>query len=167
MDFTERLKIIIEFSGLKRDEFAQQCGISRAQLFKYLKGDQEPGTGFYRALKQNMPGIDVGWLIAGIGNMLSIHNGEKDLQNSEVISYQDALENEHFKLIKQFRDKETALNANKDLLDIEKNSNEAFVKAVGYLKGVRDAVSPSASYEKKGTSHTTWKGTDRRKNRAG
>lgn len=68
MDFIERLEHIINKSGLKKNEFAIQCGVSRTQLFRYLKSQQEPGTIFYRNLKINFPWVDLGWLISGISD---------------------------------------------------------------------------------------------------
>jgi transcriptional regulator with XRE-family HTH domain len=75
MNFSDRLKTVISRSGLKRDEFAKSGGISRAQLFKYLKGDQSPGTAFYQRLKANIPWINLEWLISG--------EGEPDLREIE------------------------------------------------------------------------------------
>lgn len=42
-------------------------GVSRAQLFNYLKGGQTPGTTFYQNLKSNKAWINLDWLISGIG----------------------------------------------------------------------------------------------------
>ena len=65
MEFVDRLEYIIKKSKLKRNEFAEKCGISRTQLFRYLKSQQEPGTLFYRNLKINFPWVNIGWLITG------------------------------------------------------------------------------------------------------
>jgi len=67
MEFKDRLKEIITKSGLKRDDFAKCGGISRTQLFRYLSGEQEPSTSFYRNIKKTLPFINIDWLITGSG----------------------------------------------------------------------------------------------------
>lgn len=42
MDLITRLQSVLDETGLDKAEFAEKCGISRAQMFKYFKGDQEP-----------------------------------------------------------------------------------------------------------------------------
>jgi transcriptional regulator with XRE-family HTH domain len=67
--FTDRLKKVIKKSALKREDFAQYAEISRSQLFRYLKGEQDPGTVFYQSLKTNFPWINLDWLITGEGKL--------------------------------------------------------------------------------------------------
>lgn len=159
MNFSERLKIIIDYSGLKRDEFAHKCEVSRAQLFKYLKGDQEPGTGFYRALKLSMPTIDIGWLISGMGNMLINQNPDNEIQNSDVVQYEHPIEAQHMKLIKEFKNKKLAFELNIDLVSFEQDDPSLLYEIKGYFKRMK-------SEEKKTNDHMTRTGEDRRKNKA-
>ena len=64
-DFSNRLRVTIEHSGLKREEFAEKAGIGRTQIFRYLKGEQEPTLSFFQRLKIEFPWVDLVWLMTG------------------------------------------------------------------------------------------------------
>lgn len=164
-DFCTRLECIIGKLPDNKKTFAKKCGISEKQLYIYLKGTSDPGMRFFSNMKIQYPMINIEWLITGIGEPDIIYEDLKiKSSNKDVISYENAIENEHLKLIKKFKNKETALNANKDLLDIEQYSSETFMKATGYLKGLRDGVVPDNVSEQKKVDE--WTGQDRRKNKA-
>ena len=76
MDFPERLKLVIKRSSLKREEFAEKAGKSRAQLFNYLGGAQHPTADFFQAVKAAFPWVNIEWLITGIGAMEAPQIGE-------------------------------------------------------------------------------------------
>lgn len=65
-NFKDRLKYIIERTGLTKVEFASRCQISRTQIFRYLKGEQSPGKKFLDNLNKQFPKVDMMWLITGI-----------------------------------------------------------------------------------------------------
>lgn len=69
MEFSERLKIVIKRSRLKREEFAEKAGKSRTQIFKYLGGEQHPTADFFQAVKVAFPWVNIEWLITGVGTM--------------------------------------------------------------------------------------------------
>lgn len=69
MEFSERLKVLIKRTGLKREEFAEKAGKSRTQIFKYLGGEQHPTVDFFQAIKLEFPWVNIEWLITGIGEM--------------------------------------------------------------------------------------------------
>jgi transcriptional regulator with XRE-family HTH domain len=63
--FPERLKFVINKSGLKREEFAERAGVSKRQLFNYLGGSSEPTLSFFQRSKAEFPWIDLEWLTTG------------------------------------------------------------------------------------------------------
>jgi len=65
MTFSERLRQTIEKTGVSRDEFAALTGVSRSQIFNYLKGESEPSLAFFQRLKESFPWADIQWLATG------------------------------------------------------------------------------------------------------
>lgn len=65
MTFQKRLRQTIEKTGVNRDEFADRTGVSRSQIFNYLKGVSEPSLSFFQRMKQSFPWVDVQWLMTG------------------------------------------------------------------------------------------------------
>lgn len=63
--FPDRLKNVIEKSGLKREQFADRTGVSRRQLFNYLGDKSEPTLAFLQKVKQEFRWVDIEWLITG------------------------------------------------------------------------------------------------------
>ena len=69
MDFPERLKLLIKKTGLSVDLFAGEVDMSRAQIYNYLKGGNEPTAAFFKKVKQRFPWISLEWFVADIGEM--------------------------------------------------------------------------------------------------
>ena len=101
MEFTDRLKEIIKISGLKRDGFAKNGGISRTQLFRYLNGEQEPSTAFYRNIKSHHSWININWLISGEGKPdISFNRGMNyDLLKEIIEGVEQSLNEEELDLL--------------------------------------------------------------------
>jgi transcriptional regulator with XRE-family HTH domain len=161
MDFLERLKYTIKSSGLRREDFAKKCGVSRSQLFRYLNGDQEPGTGFYREMKTNIPGVNLDWLISGIEESdRQTTNKETESETKEDIT--------HSELVNYFIDKDIALKINWNLIKLEKVDPTALVEIDEYIKmkmkikGIEEDVKKKETKE----THPTWNGQERRKREA-
>ena len=74
MAFPDRLKKVIEKSGLKRDEFYARLGVSKSQLFNYLGGRSEPTLSFFQRLKLEFPWVDLEWLTVGSAGSYTIDN---------------------------------------------------------------------------------------------
>jgi transcriptional regulator with XRE-family HTH domain len=148
MDLMSRLKKIIQELGLKNDEFAEKCGISKPQIYKYLSGVQEPGTKFYRNLKINYPSVDIGWLITGIGEM--IQENKDNYPNGEFIGL-DLNTKEQTDILKGFEDQEAIIEMNKNLLYLEKRSKASFEKARNIIIGLKEgtAVATEQDYKQK------------------
>ena len=69
MPFSARLKEVIEKTGLGREAFAQETGVSRRQLFNYLGEKSTPTSDFFQSIKRAFPWVNIEWLITGIGEM--------------------------------------------------------------------------------------------------
>ena len=67
MALKDRLEKIIKAIGMTKKDFAVECGVSRAQLFNYLKGQQVPTATFFVNLKKKYNWINLDWLITGEG----------------------------------------------------------------------------------------------------
>ena len=70
MEFSKRLNTIIQHTGLLKKDFVKKSGVSSAQLFNYLKGEQEPNAKFFRRVSIEFPDINLNWLISGTGSMI-------------------------------------------------------------------------------------------------
>jgi transcriptional regulator with XRE-family HTH domain len=118
--FKDRLRVVIKNSNLTREDFAQISGVSRAQLFKYLKGDQNPGSSFYRNLKLNFSWVDLNWLIAGIENVeLGFKDKKRAQRNIQNLIFLEKINKEVFKNIEAYI--EGSLNCAKIMSGKEKN----------------------------------------------
>lgn len=147
-DFKSRLDYIISKSGVDKKIFAKQCGISENQIYNYLKRDQEPGTKFYRGLKENYPKVSIDWLISGIGNPFIDFKGE---QGGNILDLK------HERVIREFRDKECALEINRALVALERTSSKEFYKLAGVIQ---DRVERQVKYYS-----DRRRGADRRQNK--
>lgn len=116
MEFIERLKSVINYTGLQNADFANKCGISKSQIQKYLNGSQEPKMIFFGNLKKHFPQINIDWLIVGEGEM--IVESQSDI-NTTGNSSTDIVEIEHTKLVKRFKNKELAKKINEQLIELE------------------------------------------------
>jgi transcriptional regulator with XRE-family HTH domain len=163
MDLVERLKKIIQELGLKNDEFAEKCGISKPQIYKYLNGTQEPGTKFYRNLSMSFPLIDIGWLITGTGGMIRIENGCYPKGERAGMGETN---DPYILLLNQFEDKEAVYEIGQNLLFIEQRSKAAFEKARNIIMGLKEGTSVAVAGDRRKKSSTMLEGTDRRKKTA-
>lgn len=126
--FAERLQHIIKVFGFEKNKkgFAKKCGISGNQIYNYADGSQEPGTKFYRGLKESYPEVSIDWLISGQGRPFI----EGQLDN--------VVELKHEQVIREFKDKDFALELNQALVALEKRSLKEFYKVGGYITGLVD-----------------------------
>lgn len=124
-NFKGRLALFINRSGLSKKEFAERCGIKETQLYSYLKGASEPNTKVLRNIKKEFPDICIDWLISGEGEPYFERAAELP---GTVVDLQ------HDRVIRQFDDKQFALEINQALVMLEKVSAREFYKIGGYIK---------------------------------
>lgn len=69
MDFSTRLRELLQKGGLNAAAFGKKVGLSRAQVYNYLGGKHDPPATFFQAVKQAFPWVNIEWLITGVGEM--------------------------------------------------------------------------------------------------
>lgn len=84
--------------------------------------------------------VNIDWLVTGKGDKY-IKEGAGQGEGDEAVDV------EHDEIIKRFLDKKRARDANMALLKIEALDREAFIEAVGYIKGVANNLAMSAKDE--------------------
>ena len=65
----ERIRKIIEFSGLSDRAFAIKCGINQPTLFNQLKGIRAVSLDTILAISKTFPDVSRDWLLLGEGDM--------------------------------------------------------------------------------------------------
>jgi transcriptional regulator with XRE-family HTH domain len=68
-DFPLRLKGCIKKTGMNVEDFGKAVGVSKAQMYRYLSGENDASTAFFQAAKEVFPRMNIEWLITGIGEM--------------------------------------------------------------------------------------------------
>lgn len=152
----DRLRIARELLELTQDQFSKPLGLSRVNITNLESGKVKIST-LHALSFEYVYKISADWLLNGSGD---IFLAEKSTSNGDVVKYEHPIEAEHMKLIKEFKNKKLALELNYDLVSFEHDDPSLLYEIKGYFKRMK-------SEEKKDSSHTTLKGTDRRKNRAG
>lgn len=66
----ERLKKVIEYTGLSDRAFAIKCGINQPTLFNQLKGLRNVSLDTVKAVANTFPEISGDWLLTGFGDMI-------------------------------------------------------------------------------------------------
>lgn len=66
----DRLRQIINYTGLKQTEFADKLKVQRSNISHFLSGRNKPRVDFLEKLKQAYPEINLEWFIMGTGEML-------------------------------------------------------------------------------------------------
>lgn len=69
MGFPERLNIFLKSTGIRKNDLPAKIGVGRGMMFNYLAGRNEPPASFFQSLKAAFPGINLEWLLTGIGEM--------------------------------------------------------------------------------------------------
>jgi len=66
----DRIKQVMEFSGLSPAQFATELGINRSNLTHLFSGRNQPSLDFIRKILIRFPQIKTEWLMMGMGSML-------------------------------------------------------------------------------------------------
>jgi len=80
----ERLKKIINYSGLSERAFAIKCGINQPTLFNQLKGIRSISLESVLAIGRTFPEVSRDWLFMGEGEMLKSQNKDSERINCLV-----------------------------------------------------------------------------------
>jgi transcriptional regulator with XRE-family HTH domain len=131
MKFYERFKKVIKYSGLSKEKFADKTGLSRAQVFRLAKeGEHNPISETLKKIKDSFPEINLNWLMSGDDEMLSYETEES--HRRDVIEI-DKIIKKHINIISEFTDHQKALDANNNLIFLEKNHPDLYEKALEYI----------------------------------
>ncbi len=66
----DRIKQVMEFSGLSPAQFATELGINRSNLTHLFSGRNQPSLDFIRKILIRFPQVKTEWLMMGMGPML-------------------------------------------------------------------------------------------------
>jgi len=67
----ERLKAYMDFKKVNAAELADRIGVQRSNVSHILNGSNNPGAQFIEKLLLAYPELDAGWLLTGLGQMLT------------------------------------------------------------------------------------------------
>jgi len=65
----EKLRIVLD---LNKSAFADELDIPASSIGRYEKGDVEPGLDFFVKIANNLPQINLDWLLSGRGNIFLV-----------------------------------------------------------------------------------------------
>lgn len=65
----DRIKQVMEWTGLSQQDFANKLGISPASLSSIFNGRTNPTNNHVQAIHRSFPEIDINWLLFGEGEM--------------------------------------------------------------------------------------------------
>ncbi|WP_248724966.1 helix-turn-helix domain-containing protein [Seonamhaeicola sp. ML3] len=113
MDFSKRLKKVMEYYGESSSSFAEKIGVQRSSISHILSGRNKPSLEFVLKVLSSFPEVELYWLLNGKGNFPS---SQKELP----------LENKSSKTITERPPLETNLKT----IDIRANENKAIERIV-------------------------------------
>ena len=83
-----RIKKVIEQSGLTMTEFADLLKVQRSSISHLISGRNKPSMDFLEKLVENLPAIDLKWLISGdssLPKLLESSKAQKEEKNIKQI----------------------------------------------------------------------------------
>lgn len=91
-ELSERLRLLFDRKNIKTTKLSEKFGKSRGVVSSYLNGRAAPTYDFFAFLSNEIPDLDMNWLISGRGNMQIGFNDEsiKNLKIADMI-YQQGL----------------------------------------------------------------------------
>ena len=74
IDFTNRLKIILENHQLTASLFADKIGVQRSSISHILSGRNKPSLDFVLKVTKAFSDVDIYWLLNGKDHLLQLDN---------------------------------------------------------------------------------------------
>lgn len=68
-ELSERLRLLFDSKNVKTTKLSEKFGKSRGVISSYLSGRAAPTYDFFAFLSNEIPDLDMNWLISGRGNM--------------------------------------------------------------------------------------------------
>ena len=84
LDFTNRLKKILNYHQLTASLFADKIGVQRSSISHILSGRNKPSLDFYIKIKEKYPEVDLNWIISGVKSKKGKTNTKE--KNDEIES---------------------------------------------------------------------------------
>lgn len=129
----ERLNYILDRLRLGPSAFADKLQIPVGKI-KSIKYGKVRMSAEIAVLIEQVFGFDFRWLMTGQGNPYSKKDIIERPKTSSVYEFQ------HMELIREFKNKQLALNITQNLVEIENLDPESFKRIESYLKGAVDAI---------------------------
>jgi transcriptional regulator with XRE-family HTH domain len=157
-DFGKRLTSKRKLEGLSQDALALKIGTSKSTVQRYEKGELPKGDKLL-ALSFTLD-CSLDWLLKGEGGPSEPSSDDKKVSTDNIHDLQ------HDPIIREFDDKEFALEINQALMSVEKTSLKEFYKLGGYIKalsesGIEMRTEPNRSQSQQ-YDPDVWDGTERR-----
>lgn len=90
MGISQRLKEVLDFSGLSLRAFSIKCGLSQPTLDKQVRGLRKISTETLMSVLDAMPEISAEWLLRGKGTML-LNQGDTSQDKERLNRLVDAI----------------------------------------------------------------------------
>jgi len=81
MELGNRIKQIIDYSGLSRSDFAQLIGKGETSIYNYINETTHLNTEQLKLIKEKIKELDLNWFITGDGQMV-IYDKENIITDS-------------------------------------------------------------------------------------
>jgi transcriptional regulator with XRE-family HTH domain len=90
--------------------------------------------------------ININWLLTGNGHPNEVYH---DAPHADLSAQNgnNVIESKHADIIKRFIDKQSAVELNLSLVELEKLSPEAYKKMSSYIKGVVDGIKMASQFQ--------------------
>lgn len=71
----DRIKQLMDSKKMSQQEFANYVGLSASTLSGLFNGRTKPTLNIVEQIMNNVPGVNVNWLLSGVGNMYVTEGG--------------------------------------------------------------------------------------------
>lgn len=129
----ERLNYILDKLDLGPRAFADKLQIPVDKI-KSIKYGKVRISAEIAILIEQVFGFDFKWIMTGLGNPNSANDRSERPKTSDIYEFK------HMELIREFKNKQLALNITHSLIELENLDSESFKRVEAYLKGTVDAI---------------------------
>jgi phosphomevalonate kinase len=129
----ERLNYILDRLNLGPRAFADKLQIPVDKI-KSIKYGKVRISAEIAILIEQVFGFDFKWIMTGLGSPNSAIDRPEKPKTSNVYEFK------HMELIREFKNKQLALNITNSLIELENLDTESFKRVEAYLKGTVDAI---------------------------
>jgi plasmid maintenance system antidote protein VapI len=129
----ERLNYILDKLNLGPRAFADKLQIPVDKI-KSIKYGKVRISAEIAILIEQVFGFDFKWILTGLGSPNSAKDRSERPKTSNVYEFK------HMELIREFKNKQLALDITNSLIELENLDTESFKRVEAYLKGTVDAI---------------------------